>query len=160
MVIENIKRDIYENNQVRSKNIKPKKEAQITSIVVPRNRMSPLKKQWKQIVQLLTGQLHLMVRMNLKTKQIELKPTEKTEAEKGIILAQQFLKAFMAGFKVNDAMVILRVEDTYVDSFNINDVKRLKGAHLSRCIGRIAGQKGKTKFAIENATKTRIVLAG
>ena len=30
---------------------------------------------------------------------------------------------------------------------------------MSRCIGRISGEKGKTKFAIENATRTRIVLA-
>lgn len=30
---------------------------------------------------------------------------------------------------------------------------------MSRCIARISGEKGKTKNAIENATRTRIVLA-
>jgi hypothetical protein len=164
------------------------------------------------------------VRMNLKTKSVELRTSEHTEHVSALQKSADFLKAFLLGFEVQDAIALLRLDDLYVDTFEVppdprhpesggsapalrapnspspllqpispgigpvslfpfrpkagcprlgcapriapyrrvarqvKDVKPLHGDHLSRAIGRIAGKAGKTKFAIENATRTRIVV--
>ena len=131
----------------------------IAQVNVPANRFSPLKENWMALYEPITKQMKIDVRMNLKTKKVELKTTKQTEDEGALQKSADFVQAFLLGFEIQDAVALLRLDDLYIDSFVINDVKMLRGDHLSRAIGRLAGQSGKTRFAIENATRTRIVLA-
>ncbi|KAI8054858.1 hypothetical protein BDF21DRAFT_497982 [Thamnidium elegans] len=128
-------------------------------IPIPPHRMSPLKRHWLEIYSPLVEHMKLQVRMNVKTKTVELKTSPSTEDEGSLQKGADFLRAFALGFEVEDAMALLRLDDIFLDTFEIKDVKTLHGDHLARAIGRIAGRDGKTKFTIENASKTRIVLA-
>jgi RNA-binding protein PNO1 len=129
-------------------------------VLVPANRMKPLKENWPSIVKAIVEHMKIQVKMNTKLKCVEMRSYEKTEESSALQKCEEFLKAFMCGFEVQDAIAMLRLEDLYLETFDIKDVKNLQGDHLSRCIGRICGEKGKTKNAIENATRTRIIVQG
>jgi RNA-binding protein PNO1 len=127
-------------------------------VPVPPNRFSALKSQWMDIYTPIVEQLKLEIRMNTKSKHVELRTSKDTEDIAVIDRAVEFIRAVIIGFEISDAEALLRMEDLYIESFNVDDVKMIAGDHLSRAIGRIAGKDGKTKFTIENATRTRIVL--
>lgn len=128
------------------------------TVPVPPHRFTPLKNTWPKIYPPLVDHLKLQVKMDLKRKAVDMR-TSKAATEGALQKGEDFLRAFMLGFDVDDAIALLRLDDLYIETFEIKDVKTLQGEHQSRAIGRIAGKDGKTKFAIENASRTRVVLA-
>ncbi|KZO97905.1 eukaryotic type KH-domain (KH-domain type I) [Calocera viscosa TUFC12733] len=134
-------------------------KAETRKIPIPPHRMTPLKKDWIKIFTPLVEMLALQVRMNTYRRCVELRSSKHTDDIGALQKGSEFVKAYALGFDADDCIAILRMDDLYIDTFEIKDVKTLHGDHLSRAIGRIAGQDGKTKFTIENASRTRIVLA-
>jgi len=135
------------------------RKTEFRRVPVPQHRFTPLKNNWLQLFKPVTEHMKLDMRMNLKTRKVEIKTKADTEDVGALQKAADFVQAFLLGFEVQDAVALLRLDDLYVESFEIKDVKTLRGEHLSRAIGRLAGKGGRVKFTIENATKTRVVLA-
>lgn len=128
-------------------------------VLIPPNRLAPLRAAWLRIYTPLVEQMKLQVRFNPKTRHVEMRNSALTTEEGALQRGTDFVRAFSTGFEVDDALVLLRLDDIYVDSFEVKDVKTLNGDHLSRAIGRIAGRAGKTRLTIESSSRTRIVLA-
>ncbi|CRG94890.1 small subunit rRNA processing KH domain protein, putative [Plasmodium gallinaceum] len=155
-------KDTENKKKVKNKLICKKKISTNTNemriITIPRQRKSSVLKNWLELIKPIVTNLKLEIRMN--KDKIEVRTCKLTEDKNNLQKSSDYIKAYLLGFSIEDALALLRIEDLYIESFQIQDVKMLKGDHLSRCIGRICGSNGSTKYAIENATKTRIVIAG
>jgi len=165
-VDENKKMEIDENSKVQvefapmsKKELQEQSNIRFRRIKIPKHRFSPLRHKWPEIVEPLVKQLKLQVRCLPKKRTVEMRTSKHTTVPNAIDRGMLFLKAFLLGFELRDAMAILRLNNLYIDTVDISVIRRLKGDHLSRAIGRIAGVDGKTKFTIENATRTRLVVA-
>jgi len=138
---------------------KKSKPTEVRKVPVPKHRFTPLKDNWMKIFTPVVEHLKLQIRFNVKDRNVEICTWKETEDIANIQKAADFVKAFVLGFEVDDALALLRLDDLFLDSFEVTDVKSLKGDHLARAIGRLAGKNGRTKYTIENVSKTRIVLA-
>jgi len=132
---------------------------EIRKIPVPSHRYTPLKDNWLKIFEPLVENLKLQVRFNMKGRQVEIRLSPETPDVSNLQKGSDFVKAFVYGFEIDDALALLRLEDLFIETFEIKDVKTLRGDHENRAVGRLAGKGGRTKFTIENVTKTRIVIA-
>lgn len=68
-----------------------------TQIPVPQNRMTPLKTAWMQLYTPITDNLNLDMRMNLKTKKVEIKTTPQTTNPDVLQKAADFVHAYILG---------------------------------------------------------------
>ncbi|RVD91605.1 RNA-binding protein [Tubulinosema ratisbonensis] len=131
------------------------KEVQERSIEIPPEKIGLLKKEWFKIYTPLIELFKLQIRMNLRTKQLDLRTVKLTADPAMLDKATLFIKAILIGYSPQDALIALE-NDSYLFSFFITEVKFLRGDHLNRAIGRIIGKNGNVKNTIEHVSKTKI----
>eukprot|EP00986_Skeletonema_menzelii_P017554 scaffold20425_cov156-Skeletonema_menzelii.AAC.1 len=115
-------------------------KAEYRRIRCPAHRYTPLRENWEQLLTPLVEYLKLQVRFNTRTRSVEMKTSRHTLDTSSLQKGADFIGAFMLGFEPQDAVALLRLDDLYIESFQVTDVKILRGDHLSRAIGRVAGQ--------------------
>lgn len=69
--------------------------------------------------------MKIQVRMNTKGKCVEIRTCDKTVDISAMQKSEEFLKAFMCGFDLQDAIAMLRLEDLYLETFEVKDGKYL-----------------------------------
>lgn len=132
-VISNVKDDLIEMDEdpVEKNNaatdFKPINAVQASGgvqfrrVIVPNHRYTPLRDNWTEIFTPLVEQMKLQVRFNPKRRCVELKTSPETIELGAIQKSADFVRAFLLGFDVKDAIALLRLDDLYVDSFEIKD---------------------------------------
>lgn len=102
---------------------------------MPSHRMTPLKNSWEKVYAPLVEHMKLQVRMNLKLKSVELRVRRclrghsltslqtcpLTQDPGALQKGAEFVKAFILGFDVADSIALLRLDDLFIESFEIKD---------------------------------------
>ena len=115
-----------------------KQTTQERRIPIPPHRLTPLKKDWVKIYTPLVEECGLQIRMNTKKRSVELKvgpaypinrlrliqeqTSKHTPSPANTILqkAADFLAAYALGFQAEDAIALVRMDDLYIESFEVS----------------------------------------
>lgn len=101
-------------------------------VPIPPHRMTPLKASWPKIYPPLVEHLKLQCRMNMKSKAVELRTSKATTDNGAIQKGADFVRAFALGFDVDDAIALLRMDDLYIETFEIKVGRRTHPAAVMR----------------------------
>jgi len=83
-------------------------------VPVPAHRFTPLKEKWMDLYQPIVKHMKLQIRMNLKTRSVELRTSEHTEEVSALQKSHDFIRAFLMGFDVQVLRFELCVGGAYV----------------------------------------------
>ncbi|ORD96819.1 PNO1 [Hepatospora eriocheir] len=133
-------------------------EINTRSLEIPIHKIKKLKSIWTDIYTAIVEYGELQIRFDLKRKSVDLRACEKTKDIGFLDRGIEFLKAVLAGFKVEDSIAILKYKDVFMDKFDISEIRKMKSNHLQRAIGRVIGRNGKTKEVIENTSRCKFLL--
>ena len=105
-----------------AKDVEQTQLAETRKVLIPPHRMTPLKTSWPKIYPPLVEHLKLQVRMNIKSRAVELRTSKYTTDSGALQKGEDFVKAFSLGFDVDDAIALLRLDDLYIETFEIKEL--------------------------------------
>lgn len=128
------------------------------SVYVPPYRFRAVRDNWLGIYNGIVEYGKLQIRFNRKGKCVDLRTCEGTPEHSLIERGVCFVQAVIDGFKVEDAVAIMKYRDIFTESFELGDIRKLRSSHMSRAVGRVIGREGRTKESIENFSRCKFVL--
>ncbi len=104
---------------------------QFWKVFMPMHWYTPTKEHQMEIYTPIFKQMNIDIRMNLKAWKIELKTWKDTPDVGAFQKCANFVHAFILGFDIHDVVAFLQLDDLYVESFEIKDVKN---SRLNTCL--------------------------
>lgn len=94
---------------------------EIRKLPVPSHRLTPLKENWLKIYTPVVENLKLDIRFNVKSRNVEIRNPVPNDAvgSQNLQKAADFVKAFVYGFEVEDALALIRLDNLFVESFEV-----------------------------------------